>query len=38
MQNNAEGARIKVSIYRVNGEVILQDMPLTAFNVDFEDE
>ncbi len=38
MQNNAEGARIKVSISRVNGEVILQDMPLTAFTVVFEDE
>ena len=38
MQKNAEGSCIKVSIYRTNGNVVLQDMPLTAFNIVFEDE
>lgn len=38
LQNSEEGSHIKASIYRVNGEIVLQDMPLTAFNIAFEDE
>ena len=38
MQKIEEGSRIKVSIYRINGEAILQDMLLSTFDVVFEDE